>query len=397
MLNFLSRPAYLFAIAQTFLWAGSIYLFPALLLEWERKFDWARTDVVAGLTLALVASAVLAPIAGKIIDKGHGRKLLISSAMTMGCLVAGLSLIQDIYQFYLVWFLIGITMAGCLYEACFAFLNAFLGAESKKTITVITLISGLAGTIAFSTISALVSIGGWQFACYCFATLILLISVPCLWLATSSIMRDYRIHAHHGEDISDPPKVKQILANPLFWVIALTFAIVALNHGMIVNHLLPILDERNINHDTAVLTISMLGPLQVAGRIAMMAADKKLSALQITIFAFFGIFMASFILLGAESVPSMLVFFVVLQGGCYGVMSIVRPMVIGDILGRKNFGAISGLAAMPYLTTVAFSPFFGAWIWRVSSYNVMLTFTGIMALVGFLSFLWLRKQQVKSS
>ena len=105
--------------------------------------------------------------------------------------------------------------------------------------------------------------------------------------------------------------------------------------------------------------------------------------------------MLSFVLLGAEDLPAMLVFFVVLQGGCYGVMSIVRPMVIGDVLGRKNFGAISGLAAMPYLSTVAFAPFIGAWIWQVSSYNVMLLLTAVIAFVGFLSFLMLRKHQLK--
>ena len=37
----------------------------------------------------------------------------------------------------------------------------------------------------------------------------------------------------------------------------------------LLTHLLPLLDERGIHRETAVIVASMIGPMQVAGRIAM--------------------------------------------------------------------------------------------------------------------------------
>ncbi|MEZ8057861.1 hypothetical protein [Vibrio splendidus] len=39
----------------------------------------------------------------------------------------------------------------------------------------------------------------------------------------------------------------------------------ALNHGVVLNHLLPLLDERNVPDDLVILVISLIGPMQVAG------------------------------------------------------------------------------------------------------------------------------------
>ena len=49
---------------------------PALLPTWEAELGWSKTDLSAGFTLALVASALLAPLAGRLIDHGHGRAVL---------------------------------------------------------------------------------------------------------------------------------------------------------------------------------------------------------------------------------------------------------------------------------------------------------------------------------
>ena len=62
------------AIAETLLWAGFYYMFPALLAVWEKEFPWSKVEIVGAMTVSLLISAMLAPVAGRIIDHGHGMR-----------------------------------------------------------------------------------------------------------------------------------------------------------------------------------------------------------------------------------------------------------------------------------------------------------------------------------
>ena len=93
------------------------------------------------------------------------------------------------------------------------------------------------------------------------------------------------------------------------------------------------------------------------------------------------------VLFTASLVPMLLVPFVVLQGSGHGVTSIMKPLVVGDILGRVNFGAISGSQAMIFKLTVAVAPFLGALLWEVGSYDLVLTVMLAAALLGLALFL----------
>lgn len=49
---------------------------------------------------------------------------------------------------------------------------------------------------------------------------------------------------------------------------------IALNHGVALNHLLPLLCERNVPDDLAILVISLIDPMQAAGRVIWLLVDK---------------------------------------------------------------------------------------------------------------------------
>ena len=142
------------AVAETIVWAAMYYSFPALLLEWEKDFGWSKTELTGALTLALLVSAAAAPFAGRIIDHGHGRRLLTSSALFGASLLMVLSQVTQLWQFYAVWFLLGFAMAGCLYDACFAILTRTMGDKTKRAITLVTLVAGLAGTVSVPSANA---------------------------------------------------------------------------------------------------------------------------------------------------------------------------------------------------------------------------------------------------
>ncbi|MDF1732552.1 MAG: MFS transporter [Minwuia sp.] len=369
------------AIAQTVVWAGVFYSFAGLLARWEADLGWSKSDLSAGLTLALIASAAFAPFVGRLIDRGKGRYLLTFGPVVAALLLLVLSQVQTQTQFLVVWILLGCTMAASLYEPCFAFITHHYGAEAKRPITLISLVAGFAGTVSFPTAFAIAEVGGWRLSITVFAVLILLITVPLTWIATGRIEQALPFIPPVAAKPGATPPVR-LIARPAFWFIALAFACITMNHGMMINHLMPLLQEQELEPETVVLAASMVGPMQVAGRLAMMAAERHISMVRITSFAFGAMAVAALALLGTAAAPALIVVFVVLQGAGVGVNSITRPVVTAELLGREGFGAISGTIAATTMTSYAIAPLAAAWLWELGGYDVMIWICLVLALIA---------------
>lgn len=381
-----------FAIAEIVVWASFYYSFPALLPEWERSMGWSKTELAGALTASLILSALCAPIAGRLIDKGLARLVFTGSALLGAILLFVLSFVSELWQFYVVWLGMGLAMSGALYEACFAIVTHSVGARNKQAITLITLVAGLAGTVSFPTAHALVLVIGWQGAVQVFGCAVLFIAVPFIWIGCG--------HANAYAQTQAPVKqietasARHVTGSLIFWLLAIAFAAIAIEHGMVLTHLLFILDDRGISPETAVFAASMIGPMQVAGRLAMMAAERHVSMFGIAIACYLTIGLAAASLLGAASfsgaasATGLVITFVVLHGAGYGVTSIMRPVLTAQFLGKQNFGTISGMLAVPFMLGFAIAPILAALIWKSGGYDLVLQTTILIAGFGLASLVW---------
>jgi len=375
------------AIAQTIVWAGLYYGFPALILRWETDFGWNKAELTGAVTLSIGLSALFSPLAGRLIDRGLGPQVLAGGALAGGLCIALVGLVQSLWQFYLLWCLIGTATAFCLYDACFAVIVRAADGEARRPITLVTLVAGFAGTLSFPLAHATAEAFGWRVSCLAFALLIGLVGLPLMWLGARRLEAGVAAPEMPLQEGSAATKPVGFLRRPAFWLLAAAFALLGLNHSAILNHLLPLLDERGIPKGMAVFAASMIGPMQVAGRLAMMAVERHVSNRGITIACFCAVVLATLSLVTASLVPMMLVPFVILQGSGHGVTSIMKPLVIGDILGRANFGAISGSQALIFKLTVAAAPFVGALLWEIGDYDLVLIVMLVAAVVGLCLFL----------
>ncbi len=376
------------AVGETIVWASFYYLFPAMLPTWERELGWSKAALSGALTVALLTSALLAPLAGRLIDHGSGRKVFAGGAAFGGVLLIALSQVTELWQFYLVWFGIGIAMAASLYEACFAVLTRYMGDSAKRAITLVTLFAGLAGTIAFPSAHALIGFFDWRIAVLVFAGVVLVVSVPTIWsssaLAEQASPLDTPETSHRARD------ALAVVRHLCFWMLCIVVMTMSLGHGMIITHMLPIFDGRHIHSEAAVLAASMIGPMQVSGRLAMMAAERYISVMAITLGSFAAIVVAAVALYFSATLPGLVAAFVILQGAGVGVSSIIRPVITAELLGRRNFGVISGLLAIPYMGGYAIAPTVAAALWAFGGYNFVIVLAGVMASLGMMAafFAW---------
>lgn len=360
---------YLLALGETLAWASIYYVFPALLLRWEQDLGWSKADLTAGITMAVLVSAAASPVTGRIIDRGHGARMVAVAAVLGAAGLVLLSAVTALWQFYAAWIVLGLAMAGCLYEPCFALVTRARGRDAKSAIILITLVAGFASTISFPVFYTLAETLGWRNSVLAGAAIMAVIVAPVLWLGVSKLELG-RVTLDTTQEPGGTGRA--FLKTGAFWFLAGGFTCLALTHGATLHHLLPILDERGLSAEAAVLAASFIGPMQVAGRLAMMALQRHLSHHGMVIAAFSGMGLSVVMLLFSGSSPAFVSGFVILFGGTYGTVSILRPLLTRDILGEANFGAKSGALALPYLAGSALAPFLASLIWLGGGYDLML-------------------------
>ena len=368
------------ATAETIVWAGLFYLFPILLLRWETDLGWPRGDIALAFTLALAVNAMASPLFGRLIDLGLSRFTLPLTALIGGLLLVALSMVDSRVEFFIIWALIGFCASGCLYEPCFAFLTRVKGARARGPITAVTLIAGFASTICYPIADALAEADGWRAAARWFAYAVLLGAVPLFFAAT----RMLEAQATEAPPVAAASRMaaKSARRTMAFWFLAGAFPLMALTHGMAISHIMPILADRGASPTAAVWAASLIAAMQVVGRIAMITVGRNMSATNITLISFVGMSLSLLILLTASGGDWRIFAFVIMLGAFYGVISITKPLVTADLLGRDGFGAISGSLALPFVAMMAAAPFFAVLLWRAGGYDLMIAVAAAATLIA---------------
>ena len=371
------------AVAETITFAGLLYIFAALLLPWEQDLGWGKAELSGAFSLAVLVSALLAPVVGRAFDRGWIQFVFTGTAVFGALMLFALSQVTAIWQFYLVWFLIGVGMSGCLYEATFAVLTLSLGPDARKAITQVTLVAGLASTLCFPLTRLFVTHIGWRGAVASWGGIVLLLAVPLIWWACgqADLARTEEVQAKSAGQKSG---LSGIWRNKVFWLLALTYAMIALDHGMLINHIFPLFDEKGIEAGIAVFAASMIGPMQVTGRLGMLAFEKRGTAAQIFMGSFIATILAATALFWSTALAPIFLLgtFVVLQGAGYGVTSILRPLLTAQFMGKENYGAVAGMLAIPFLLSLSASTTVAAVIWEWGGYDAVLVTAGVASAVG---------------
>lgn len=376
---FRDRAIVLLALGQTLIWAATFYIFPAMILRWEAHFDWSRGELTTALTVSIIMTAVASPLAGRLIDRGVGPEMMAISAVVGGLFLAILPFLTSFWQFFVVWAVIGFANGGCLYEPCFAIVTRIRGAQARADITKITLIAGFASTLSFPLSHVISETYGWQMAILFWVLTALFVATPLLYVG-GRLLGPGQVEQRRKVEAST--RRHQHLRLDYFWMLALGFALLAVVHGAVLQHLLPIVVERGISLEIAVLAASFIGPMQVLGRLVITMMGERIRTHHIALGAFGLIGLSCLLLMYASHAALLLAGFVFCFGAAYGTVSIIRPVLARDLLGDAHFGAKAGVLALLYLSGSAFGPMFASWLWTIGTYDLVLKVTTGLAVTG---------------
>jgi predicted MFS family arabinose efflux permease len=349
---------WLLALGLLLIYAGTYYAFPALLPALEADTGWGKPALALGPTLGSLSMAVFTPLTGRVVDAGHGRRMLILLPPVAVAALAGLALAPNPIVWWLCWVLIGAAQAGCVYETVFSLLTRRLGVGARAAITRITMLAGLSGTMTFPLGHWLGATFGGQRAYFGFAALALFGTLP-LYAVAVRLLGPDRVAATSRAEMPGSA-VRAALLRPAFWGIAAIFAAAWMDHGLLLTYILPLFHDRGVVPATATLAAACIGPAQLSGRMVLILGGSRIRNSTVTKGALVLVALAAVTLLLAGMAPGLVFLVVFVQGAGMGLMSIMRPMLLVDVLGRRGFGAISGLAAVPPILAGALAPTLGA-------------------------------------
>ena len=212
-------------------WASTYYAFPALLPAWERDLGWSKTELSFAFTISLVVSASLIPITGRLIDRGLGPAIFAGGAALGALLLGLLCAVTELWQFYCIWIGLGVAMSSTLYEACFALLVRSTGDQARRAITIVSIVAGLAGTVAFPGAHLLTGAFGWRGAVLVFAAAVGGVALPLIWRACRHAEARAAAAAPAPAPSATATQALAVARTAVFWLFSAAIFLAALDHG----------------------------------------------------------------------------------------------------------------------------------------------------------------------
>ena len=346
---------------QTLGWASSYYLPAMLAAPMALDLGLATHWVLAAFSWALVVSALMGPVAGWAIDRWGGRPVMSLASVGFAAGLGLLSQAQGAGQLFLAWSLLGMAMAGGLYEAAFATVVKFDPAGARRAITGITLMGGLASTVGWPLTAWLTQELGWRGACLVWAALHVGVNLPIhLWLRSGSVQPD-KAQANSAEALSSSPSSSPYSV-PLHAhhhrraaaLLASTFALTWFISTAMAAHLPVLLQAQGMTLATAVWLGSLMGPAQVLARMAEYSLLKHVHPLLSARLAAAMHPLAALLLL-ALGAPAGVVF-VLMHGAGNGVLTIAQGSLPLVLFGPQGYGLRQGMLMLPARFVQALSP-----------------------------------------
>ncbi len=369
--------------AQTLAWASSYYLPAILAAPMAAEFGVPASWVFGAFSAALVLSALLGPWAGRTIDRRGGRPVLFASS---GLFVAALLLLAWAPTFPLLvagWLLLGVGMAVGLYDSAFAALAGLYGREARGPITGVTLLAGFASTVGWPLSALMAEAFGWRGALLGWAGLHLLLGLPLnLWLPRGGAGAVATAAPADGAaSEAAPPRSAALL---LGFVFATTWFVT----GAMAAHLPGVLAAAGLSAAVAVAAGALIGPAQVAARVAEWGLLRRMHPVVSARLAAFGHPLgvaALFLLAGPAGAYAL----ALLHGAGNGILTIAKGTLPLAVFGPAGYGARQGWLGAPARLLQASSPFlFGIALERLGAGALGIT-TGL-SLAAFVALLLLR-------
>lgn len=385
------------AITETLSYGMLIYAFSVFVVPLEQHFGWSRTLITAGVTAAQIVAGVLAWPIGVWLDKHGARWLMTAAALWAAVWFVVWSYAVTPRQHIVVWVMLGVAMAGLLYEPAFVVVANWFAQKRSTALTVLTFVTGFSIIIATPVTEWLIRQYDWQVTARVFAVLMIVVVAPlhAIWLRRAP--HDVGQHVDGIATTSDAAvmgtavpvvQVWSVLRDRDFWVLTVAFLASTGALVVVLQTLVPHLIDQGYTPAHAAWYAAAIGVLALPSRLLFTPLGAYVSRY---IIATVLCVMQSFALVALVVLPAGWNVWgcVVLFGLSFGAITPARASLFAERYGVATYGAISGVLALILTLARAAMPLFVEFLRSYNgTYDAVYVWVGIITAACSLLILW---------
>lgn len=346
------------SLAQLVSWGSALYSFAVFLAPVEQALHATRAQTSLAISGALLAEGLAAFAVGRWIDAGHERAVMGGGSLLLGAGLVAHGFVTTLAGFYAVWALLGLGMAGALYPPVFAVVTRRFPASFRRAIITITFLGGLASTVFIPLTAWLIGQWGWRAASWALGAVNLALCLPLhVWLLRDAPRAPAAApHAPGAADAGHSASLSAHLRGPVFWRLGVFTVLLMAVNAAVPPHLVSLLSESGLPAAWAVALPASIGVLQVLGRLALYASERRVDVHATNRWMPMLIPLALLCLLAGAGHGWAALLFALLYGVGNGLLTIVRGTVLAQYVGSAHVGALNGALGLPLALARAAAP-----------------------------------------
>jgi len=352
-------------IGQCVNWGVLYYAYGVLLTPVQQDLGLPAWMLAAAFSLALLVSALLAPIVGRWSDRGDGLALVRGGGYAAAVLLSIWALVPGPYALFLVWAALGPCMAATLYEPVFAVVGraSLAPAARLRALATVTVFGGLASTVFLPLTALLVDGWGWRPA----------VGLLAITLAASTfVCADLLVGDPAAHVAATTPAVVSEPGDARFVAMVGVFGVASLASTAFTTTLVPALIARDLTAFASALVGSLLGLMQLPGRLLVMGGGLNGSPYRMVMGSLMAQAAGICVIAISDAVWLLAIGVAIFAAGA-GLMTLARPYLVvsvfsidraghlnGQLAGVQNIARAGGpVLAMGLASAVGFSVMFG--------------------------------------
>ncbi|MFL2546986.1 MAG: MFS transporter [Candidatus Rariloculaceae bacterium] len=349
-------------------WSALFFTFGAFIQPLSDTFGWQRAEISVGFSIVSLTAVFVSPLLGVLVDRNGVRRVLLPSAAMLGVVISSSYwLSANIWHFYLIWLGVAVLGAGTSPLSYSRLIVKWFDRRRGLALGIGLAGVGIGSAILPQVVQAVTSAYGWREAYLALGAIVLLISLPILYIWVRDDPRDLNL-APDGNDILTVTEegttsttvvagftAREAARQPAFWLMIGLFAMVGLTTAAIIAHLIPLMIDRGASLAQAATAQSMLGISLIFGRVVAGYLMDRFFAPRVALAFLLGP-LAGLALLanGASGVPAITAS--ILVGLATGAEFDVMSYLTSRYFGLRSFGQLYGYFFSVFQLGAAFGP-----------------------------------------
>lgn len=389
------------AFLSLFIAAGTTgFAFSVFLPPMAAELGWPRSTLVFAASTAWLTASLAGPWLGSLIDR-HGARLILSAAIVLtGSAVAACGLVNEAWQFYLAFGLMGGVGRAVMQNVAPSAMVANWFLRRRTLAFSFAALGPPASSLVYpGAVAIMVATLGWREAwLWLGASAVVMGLVPALVLIRRRPEdlgllpdgdADPAEQAASGTTPRQPAaednwELREVLHHAGFWAVATGMSLVILTPATITVFLFPYFYDQGMSETVSAVMISVLSLAQVLSRVLFWGpAIARLGGVRPVLLLWGTLILASVLLLQTAHDEATAYLASLALGFAMGGNLVLQLQVWPEYFGRKAVGAVTGTAQMVNGASAAGGPLLVAVLLDATgSYDLPLWFMAGTALAG---------------